>query len=94
MDLNKLYQSRMVTPEEAARQIKSGDRIFLTGNCSVPQKTLTPAKMTMATPTVSINSPIWPKAWTLRSIKRSIKTPITADTIGATNSASQKFPVM
>lgn len=35
-----IYESRVVTPEEAARQIKSGDRVFLTGNCSVPQKTL------------------------------------------------------
>jgi len=41
MDWNKLYQSRIVTPEEAVRKIKSGDRVFLTGNCSVPLKTLT-----------------------------------------------------
>ncbi len=40
MDWNKLYQSRIVTPEEAVRNIKSGDRVFLTGNCSVPLKTL------------------------------------------------------
>ncbi len=40
MDHNKLYQSRVVTAEEAVRQIKSGDRIFLTGNCSVPIKVL------------------------------------------------------
>jgi acetyl-CoA hydrolase len=40
MDISKLYQSRVVTPEEAVRQIKSGNRIFLTGNCSVPQKIL------------------------------------------------------
>jgi 4-hydroxybutyrate CoA-transferase len=40
MDYNKLYQSRIVTPEEAVSHIKSGDRIFLTGNCSVPQKVL------------------------------------------------------
>ncbi len=40
MDYNKLYQSRIVTAEEAARQIKSNQRIFLTGNCSVPQKVL------------------------------------------------------
>jgi acetyl-CoA hydrolase len=39
-DYNKLYQSRVITAEEAARQIKSGDRVFLTGNCSVPQKVL------------------------------------------------------
>jgi len=40
MDYNKMYQSRIVTAEEAVRQIKSGQRIFLTGNCSVPQKVL------------------------------------------------------
>src|SRR3989304_8341243 len=40
MDLNKLYQSRTVTAEEAVRKIQSGNRIFLTGNCSVPQKVL------------------------------------------------------
>jgi acetyl-CoA hydrolase len=36
MDYKKLYEERVVSPEEAVRQIKSGDRIFLTGNCSVP----------------------------------------------------------
>lgn len=40
MDVNRLYQSRLTTAEEAVRHIKSGDRIFLTGNCSVPQKAL------------------------------------------------------
>jgi acetyl-CoA hydrolase len=40
MDLNKLYQSRTVTAEEAVRKIQSGNRLFLTGNCSVPQKIL------------------------------------------------------
>jgi acetyl-CoA hydrolase len=40
MDHNKVYQSRVTTPEEAVRQIQSGNRIFLTGNCSVPQKVL------------------------------------------------------
>ncbi len=40
MDYNKLYQSRIVTAEEAVRQIKSGMRIFLTGNCSVPKTVL------------------------------------------------------
>ena len=37
---NKTFESRIVTPEEAVREIKSGMRIFLTGNCSVPQKLL------------------------------------------------------
>jgi 4-hydroxybutyrate CoA-transferase len=40
MDLNKLYQSRTLTADEAVRKIQSGNRIFLTGNCSVPQKVL------------------------------------------------------
>jgi 4-hydroxybutyrate CoA-transferase len=39
-DYNKLYQSRVISAEDAVRHIKSGDRIFLTGNCSVPQKVL------------------------------------------------------
>lgn len=40
MDYNKLYQSRIVSPEEAVRFIQPGQRLFLTGNCSVPQKVL------------------------------------------------------
>ena len=40
MDWNSIYQSRIVTAREAVRVIKSGNRIFLTGNVSVPQKTL------------------------------------------------------
>jgi len=40
MNLSERYHSRLVTAEEAVRQIHSGNRIFLTGNCSVPQKTL------------------------------------------------------
>jgi len=37
---DKIYESRIVTPDEAVTQIKSGQRVFLTGNCSVPQKVL------------------------------------------------------
>ena len=40
MDWNGIYQSRVVTPQEAVKAVKSGDRIFLTGNVSVPQKVL------------------------------------------------------
>ena len=40
MDWNSQYQSRIVAPEEAVKAIKSGDRLFMTGNVSVPQKTL------------------------------------------------------
>ncbi len=31
------YRKRIVTAEEAVSQIQSGQRVFLTGNCSVPQ---------------------------------------------------------
>ncbi len=37
---NKIYESRLVSPAEAVRHIQSGQRLFLTGNCSVPQKVL------------------------------------------------------
>ena len=40
MDWNSIYQSRITTAEEAVQVIKSGMRIFLTGNVSVPQKVL------------------------------------------------------
>jgi 4-hydroxybutyrate CoA-transferase len=40
MDINRLYQSRVVTAEEAVRKIQSGQRLFMTGNCSVPQTIL------------------------------------------------------
>jgi 4-hydroxybutyrate CoA-transferase len=40
MNAASIYQSRVVTAEEAVKVIKSGDRIFLTGNVSVPQKLL------------------------------------------------------
>jgi 4-hydroxybutyrate CoA-transferase len=40
MDWNSQYQSRLATPEEAVKAITSGDRIFMTGNVSVPQKLL------------------------------------------------------
>jgi 4-hydroxybutyrate CoA-transferase len=40
MDWTSIYKSRVVTPQEAVRAVKSGNRIFLTGNVSVPQKVL------------------------------------------------------
>ena len=40
MDWTSIYQSRVVTAEEAVRCIESNTRIFLTGNVSVPQKCL------------------------------------------------------
>ena len=40
MDWTSQYQSRVVSAEEAVRAIRSGNRIFLTGNVSVPQKVL------------------------------------------------------
>ncbi len=33
----RLYHERMTTAEDAVRVIQSGQRVFLTGNCSVPQ---------------------------------------------------------
>jgi 4-hydroxybutyrate CoA-transferase len=39
-NISKNFEDRITTPQEAVRNIKSGDRLFLTGNCSVPQKTL------------------------------------------------------
>ena len=40
MDWTSTYKSRVVTPQEAVKAIKTGNRIFLTGNVSVPQKVL------------------------------------------------------
>ena len=41
MDWTNIYQSRIVSPQDAVRAaVKSGNRIFLTGNVSVPQKAL------------------------------------------------------
>ena len=36
----RIYHERMTTAEEAVQVIQSGQRVFLTGNCSVPQKAL------------------------------------------------------
>ena len=40
MDWTKMYNDRVCTAEEAVRIIKSGNRIFLTGNVSVPKTLL------------------------------------------------------
>ena len=40
MDSTSLYKSRVVSPQDAVKVIKSGQRVFLTGNVSVPQKVL------------------------------------------------------
>jgi acetyl-CoA hydrolase len=40
MDWNSIYQSRVTTAEKAVQAIKSGNRIFMTGNVSVPQTLL------------------------------------------------------
>ncbi len=37
MDWQSIYKSKLVSAAEAVSRVKSGDRIFLTGNCSVPQ---------------------------------------------------------
>src|SRR5512135_3524199 len=40
MDWTEQYKSRVVTAEEAVEVIQSGNRLFMTGNVSVPQKLL------------------------------------------------------
>ena len=40
MDWNELYKSRVTTAQDAVKNVKSGNRIFMTGNVSVPQKLL------------------------------------------------------
>ena len=40
MTTASIYQSRVTTAQEAVKTIKSGNRVFLTGNVSVPQKIL------------------------------------------------------
>lgn len=40
MDWTSIYQSRVTTAEEAVSVVKSGSRIFLTGNVSVPREAL------------------------------------------------------
>ena len=40
MEWTSIYKSRVVTPQQAVQAVNSGDRIFLTGNVSVPQKVL------------------------------------------------------
>jgi 4-hydroxybutyrate CoA-transferase len=40
MDWTNLYKERVTTAQEAARVVNSGNRIFLSGNASVPQKVL------------------------------------------------------
>lgn len=40
MSMMDIFNKKTVTPEQAAQTIRSGNRIFLTGNASVPQKVL------------------------------------------------------
>lgn len=40
MEWLNLYEPKTVTPEEALRVLKDGYRIFVTGNCSVPQRVM------------------------------------------------------
>jgi 4-hydroxybutyrate CoA-transferase len=40
MNWTEIYNKRLTTAEEAVKQIQSGMRVFLTGNCSVPQTVL------------------------------------------------------
>src|SRR3972149_4075798 len=36
----KMYQGKVVSPERAVEAIQSGQRLYLTGNCSVPRQVL------------------------------------------------------
>lgn len=40
VDWKERYRSRLTTPQEAVKAVKSGDRIFLTANASVPMQLL------------------------------------------------------
>jgi acetyl-CoA hydrolase len=40
MSWQELYRSRVTTPDEAVKAVQSGDRLFLTGNASVPLQLL------------------------------------------------------
>lgn len=40
MGWQEIYRSKITTAAQAVESIKSGDRVFQTGNCSVPQKLL------------------------------------------------------
>lgn len=40
MSWQSIYQSRVTTPEEAMKVVKSGQRVFLTGNVSIPRNLL------------------------------------------------------
>ncbi len=40
MGWQEIYNSKITTADEALKSVKSGNRIFLTGNCSVPQELL------------------------------------------------------
>ncbi len=40
MDWKTEYAEKIVSADDAVRLVKSGQRIFLTGNCSVPRELL------------------------------------------------------
>jgi acetyl-CoA hydrolase len=40
MSWMEIFKKKSVSPDEAVCSIKSGDRVFLTGNCSVPQNVM------------------------------------------------------
>jgi acetyl-CoA hydrolase len=37
MSWQSIYQEKITTARDAIRAVKSGDRVFLTGNCSIPK---------------------------------------------------------
>ncbi len=48
MDWLSQYEPKKVTPQEALRALKDGYRIFITGNCSVPQTIMEALKAALA----------------------------------------------
>lgn len=40
MNWSDIYRNKITTPQQAVGVIESGSRVFLTGNCSVPQKVM------------------------------------------------------
>lgn len=49
--MSKDRKAKIVSPEEAVSHVQTGDRVFMTGNCSVPQKLL--AALVERTKTIS-----------------------------------------
>jgi len=60
MSWQSIYQSRVTTPDEAVKAIQSGNRLFLTGNVSVPKTVLAALVRRDLQPGETLH-PIWHK---------------------------------